>query len=146
MEQCQCPLLQYNEEAELSASSEESKFTGPQNAYLEGKRASRFFVFVLRFFLLLLVIIWLRARARALDPEAWSPIRSDFSQYVQIDFGKVMNVTAVATRGRPFSESFVTAYIVEYGENPDKLSSYMDMENNVKVCVTKSYDAWTGIS
>ncbi|KAJ7383495.1 hypothetical protein OS493_027659 [Desmophyllum pertusum] len=45
---------------------------------------------------------------------AWCSARSSFAKYFQIDFGRTMEVTAVATQGHPREQKWVLKYILRY--------------------------------
>ncbi|KAF7414323.1 hypothetical protein HZH68_002812 [Vespula germanica] len=48
---------------------------------------------------------------------AWTASSSDFGQYLTIDLGQVMNITAVATQGRSHKNEYVMEYGISYGTN-----------------------------
>ncbi|KZC15059.1 Neurexin-4 [Dufourea novaeangliae] len=48
---------------------------------------------------------------------AWTASSSDFGQYLIIDLGQVMNITAVATQGRAVQNEYVMEYGISYGTN-----------------------------
>ncbi|KAL9989269.1 hypothetical protein ACROYT_G003802 [Oculina patagonica] len=45
---------------------------------------------------------------------AWCSARSSFPKYFQIDFGRTMEVTAVATQGHPRERKWVLQYVLKY--------------------------------
>ncbi|XP_020615812.1 CUB and sushi domain-containing protein 3-like isoform X2 [Orbicella faveolata] len=45
---------------------------------------------------------------------AWCSARSSFPKYFQIDFGRTMEVTAVATQGHPREQKWVLKYVLKY--------------------------------
>ncbi|KYN19702.1 Neurexin-4 [Trachymyrmex cornetzi] len=48
---------------------------------------------------------------------AWTAGSSDFGQYLIIDLGQVMNITAVATQGRSVQNEYIMEYRISYGTN-----------------------------
>lgn len=48
---------------------------------------------------------------------AWTAGNSDFGQYLIIDLGQVMNITAIATQGRSLQNEYVMEYYISYGTN-----------------------------
>lgn len=45
---------------------------------------------------------------------AWCSARSSFAKYFQIDFGRTVEVTSVATQGHPREEKWIQRYILRY--------------------------------
>ncbi|EFN81641.1 Neurexin-4 [Harpegnathos saltator] len=48
---------------------------------------------------------------------AWTASSSDFGQYLIIDLGEVMNISAVATQGRSLKNEYIMEYCISYGTN-----------------------------
>ncbi|XP_068245600.1 neurexin-4 isoform X1 [Palaemon carinicauda] len=51
------------------------------------------------------------------EPTAWTAKNADYLQYLEVDMGDTMNITAIATQGRKDSNEYVTAYILEFGQD-----------------------------
>ena len=64
---------------------------------------------------------------------AWCAKILDTNQWLQINFGKVRRVTAVATQGRSDADQWVTTYYVEYSRNGDDWNTHEDKSGNAKV-------------
>lgn len=64
---------------------------------------------------------------------AWTASSSDFDQHLIIDLGQVMNVTSLATQGRPHSSEYVMEYGISYGTNGLDYADYKEEDGNVKV-------------
>lgn len=64
---------------------------------------------------------------------AWTASSSDFGQYLIIDLGQVMNITAVATQGRAVQNEYVMEYVINYGTNGLDYVDYKEEDGNVKV-------------
>jgi hypothetical protein len=52
--------------------------------------------------------------ARLSDSSAWCSARSAFDKYLQVDFGSMMEVTAIATQGHPEEFKWVHKYHLKY--------------------------------
>ncbi|CAH1134406.1 unnamed protein product [Ceutorhynchus assimilis] len=64
---------------------------------------------------------------------AWTAKDNDFSQYLIIDLGQVMNVTRVWTQGRPFSHEYVMEYQISFGTNGQDYVFYRDSEGDIRM-------------
>jgi len=64
---------------------------------------------------------------------AWTAASSDIDQQLILDLKRPMNVTAIATRGRPKSSEYVLEYAISYGTNGLDYSDYKEAGGNVKV-------------
>ncbi|XP_048587363.1 retinoschisin-like [Nematostella vectensis] len=65
---------------------------------------------------------------------AWAARNLRTGEYLQVDLGRVMWVTHVATQGRPQGSSqWVTEYSVEYSLTGDQWQSYQDENGVIKV-------------
>ncbi|XP_026674791.1 neurexin-4 isoform X4 [Ceratina calcarata] len=64
---------------------------------------------------------------------AWTASSSDFDQYLIIDLGQVMNITAVATQGRAVHNEYVMEYGISYGTNGLDYVAYKEEGGNVKM-------------
>ncbi|KAK9299061.1 hypothetical protein QLX08_007806 [Tetragonisca angustula] len=71
--------------------------------------------------------------ARLNGGSAWTASSSDFGQYLIIDLGQVMNITAVATQGRAVQNEYVMEYIINYGTNGLDYVDYKEEDGNVKM-------------
>lgn len=72
----------------------------------------------------------------ALERGAWLSLMNDADQWLQIDVGKVLNVTHIATQGRntysPFQ--YVTKYKVQYSNDGQTFQFYKrEAQNSVEV-------------
>lgn len=64
---------------------------------------------------------------------AWTAKTSDFDQRLIVDLGQVMNVTRIATRGRPHSSEYVMEYSVSYGTNGLDYTDYKEPGGSIRV-------------
>ncbi|XP_015588333.1 neurexin-4 isoform X1 [Cephus cinctus] len=71
--------------------------------------------------------------ARLNGGNAWTASSSDFDQYLIIDLGQVMNITEIATQGRPHNSEFVLEYGISYGTNGLDYVDYKQEEGYVKM-------------
>ena len=67
------------------------------------------------------------------DSNAWTASVADYSQYIEIDLGDPMNVTAIATQGRKDSQEFVTAYTISFGQDGTLFSQVKDFDGSLLV-------------
>ncbi|KAK2575769.1 hypothetical protein KPH14_007155 [Odynerus spinipes] len=58
---------------------------------------------------------------------------SDFDQYLIIDLGQVMNITAVATQGRAHKNEYVMEYGISYGTNGLDYVDFKEESGNIKM-------------
>ncbi|EGI67749.1 Contactin-associated protein like 5-3 [Acromyrmex echinatior] len=63
---------------------------------------------------------------------AWTASSSDFGQYLIIDLGQVMNITAVATQGRSVQNEYVMEYRISYGTNGLDYVDYKEEDGHAK--------------
>ena len=66
---------------------------------------------------------WMPWAARALDKYQWW----------QVDLGKTMKITMVATQGDANNNAWVTSYFVAYSRDGEKFQNFME-NNQTKVC------------
>ncbi|XP_076231523.1 neurexin-4 isoform X3 [Calliopsis andreniformis] len=71
--------------------------------------------------------------ARLNGGNAWTASSSDFGQYLVIDLGQVMNITAVATQGRAVQNEYVMEYGISYGTNGLDYVEFKEEDGNVKM-------------
>ncbi|XP_033339316.1 neurexin-4 isoform X1 [Megalopta genalis] len=71
--------------------------------------------------------------ARLNGGNAWTASSSDFGQYLIIDLGQIMNITAVATQGRAVQKEYVMEYGISYGTNGLDYVDYKEEDGNVKM-------------
>ncbi|XP_015438051.1 PREDICTED: neurexin-4 isoform X2 [Dufourea novaeangliae] len=71
--------------------------------------------------------------ARLNGGNAWTASSSDFGQYLIIDLGQVMNITAVATQGRAVQNEYVMEYGISYGTNGLDYVDFKEEDGNVKM-------------
>lgn len=64
---------------------------------------------------------------------AWTASSSDFGQYLIIDLGQVMNITAVATQGRSLQNEYVMEYRIGYGTNGLDYVDFKEEDGHAKV-------------
>ncbi|KAG5310309.1 NRX4 protein, partial [Acromyrmex insinuator] len=76
--------------------------------------------------------------ARLHGGNAWTASSSDFGQYLIIDLGQVMNITAVATQGRSVQNEYVMEYRISYGTNGLDYVDYKEEDGHAKKIVEKS--------
>ena len=48
---------------------------------------------------------------------AWSARRNDRNQWLQVNFGRLMRITKIATQGRQDASQWVTQYYVSYSQD-----------------------------
>lgn len=63
----------------------------------------------------------------------WSPLVSNKYQWLQIDLGERMEITAVATQGGYGSSNWVTSYLVMFSDSGRNWKQYRQ-EDSVWVC------------
>ena len=68
-----------------------------------------------------------------LGGSAWTAQHQDFSQYLTIDLGDIMNVTGIATQGRNSPKEFVREYGISYGSNGLDYADYREIDGSTKV-------------
>ncbi|XP_076625165.1 neurexin-4 isoform X3 [Colletes latitarsis] len=71
--------------------------------------------------------------ARLNGGNAWTASSSDFGQYLIIDLGQVMNITAVATQGRAVQNEYVMEYGISYGTNGLDYVDFKEEDGNIKM-------------
>ncbi|XP_017763103.1 PREDICTED: neurexin-4 isoform X1 [Eufriesea mexicana] len=71
--------------------------------------------------------------ARLNGGNAWTASSSDFGQYLIVDLGQVMNVTAAATQGRAVQNEYVMEYGISYGTNGLDYVDFKEEDGNVKM-------------
>ncbi|XP_053986437.1 neurexin-4 isoform X1 [Hylaeus anthracinus] len=71
--------------------------------------------------------------ARLNGKNAWTASSSDFGQYLIVDLGQVMNITAVATQGRAVHNEYVMEYGISYGTNGLDYVHFKEEDGNVKM-------------
>lgn len=60
---------------------------------------------------------------------AWAPSESDDNQWLQVDLGKVCEITKIATQGGGEGvEHRVTSYVLLFGEDQENLHEYKENE------------------
>jgi len=64
---------------------------------------------------------------------AWTAGSSDFGQYLIIDLGQVMNITALATQGRSLQNEYVMEYRISYGTNGLDYVDFKEEDGHAKV-------------
>lgn len=64
---------------------------------------------------------------------AWTAKNQDFSQFLVLDLGDIVNVTGIATQGRNSPKEFVMEYGISYGSNGLDYADYREMDGSVKV-------------
>ncbi|XP_077286493.1 neurexin-4 isoform X2 [Arctopsyche grandis] len=64
---------------------------------------------------------------------AWTAQENDFDQQLIINLGSVMNITRIATQGRPHSAEFVTEFGVSYGYNGLDYADYKEPGGDSKM-------------
>lgn len=81
---------------------------------------------------------WTRARLNIKADRngygSWSVRKNDGRQWIQVDFGDITTVKAVATQGRYDSDQWVTAYSMQYSDDGQTFHFYKEEgETTVKV-------------
>ncbi|XP_014482279.1 PREDICTED: neurexin-4 isoform X1 [Dinoponera quadriceps] len=71
--------------------------------------------------------------ARLNGGNAWTASSSDFGQYLIIDLGQIMNITAVATQGRLLQKEYVMEYRISYGTNGLDYQNYKEEDGHTKM-------------
>lgn len=72
---------------------------------------------------------------------AWTASSSDFGQYLVIDLGQVMNITAVATQGRAVQNEYVMEYGISYGTNGLDYVHFKEEDGNFKVNSSTTFES-----
>ena len=71
------------------------------------------------------------ASARLSDTSSsWCASSNDQSQYLQIDFGKVLTITGIAVQGNPNADSWVKDFYFDYGMDLNSLVTYQEYGAN----------------
>ena len=71
------------------------------------------------------------ASARLSDTSSsWCASSNDQSQYLQIDFGKVLTMTGIAVQGNPTADSWVKDFYFDYGMDLNSLVTYQENGTN----------------
>ena len=65
----------------------------------------------------------------------WSPLVSNQYQWLQIDLGERMEVTAVATQGGYGSSDWVTSYLLMFSDGGRSWKQYQ-REESIRVCAS----------
>ena len=68
---------------------------------------------------------------------AWSARHNNYNQWIQVDLGKSMKVTGVATQGREETSQWVTAFYVLYSSDGVKFAKVKDWWDVIKVSIVK---------
>ncbi|KAK3754505.1 hypothetical protein QZH41_019346, partial [Actinostola sp. cb2023] len=78
----------------------------------------------------------------SIDSAAWLPASNNVGDYLQIDIGRVVNVTKVATQGRPYHQAnqYVKKYRLAYKRTDTQWMDYREA-NTVKVFIGNSDQA-----
>uniref|UniRef100_A0A5F8G7S4 Contactin associated protein family member 5 n=1 Tax=Monodelphis domestica TaxID=13616 RepID=A0A5F8G7S4_MONDO len=66
---------------------------------------------------------------RRIGPGGWSPVNSNAQQWLQIDLGNRVEITAVATQGRYGSSDWVTSYILMFSDTGRNWKQYKQEDN-----------------
>ena len=61
---------------------------------------------------------------------SWSALRSDLSQWLQVDLRSYTRVTRVATQGRNGYDQWVTKYKLQYSDDGDRFHFFEGPGNN----------------
>ena len=61
---------------------------------------------------------------------SWCALSNDQSQYLQIDFGKVLTMTGIAVQGNPTADSWVKDFYFDYGMDLNSLVTYQENGTN----------------
>ena len=76
-------------------------------------------------------------RLKAKGGRAWHAMYTRYIEYLQIDFRREVNITAVATQGQSTSASYVTAYKLSMSDDGETWSEYRENEKpKVLVAIT----------
>ena len=62
---------------------------------------------------------------------AWSALRSDEHQWLQVDFRSYATVTRVATQGRYYHNEWVLTYTIHYSDDGLTFQGYKEPGNNL---------------
>ena len=65
---------------------------------------------------------------------SWCALSNDQSQYLQIDFGKVLTITGIAVQGNPTADSWVKDFYFDYGMDLNSLVTYQENGTNKVSC------------
>ena len=79
----------------------------------------------------------LHRRKRGRFVGAWRARYNNYNQWLQVDLGRTMKITGIATQGRQDKNEWVTAYWVLYGSDGLHFSLVKHWWNNVKVGVVR---------
>lgn len=64
---------------------------------------------------------------------AWTAKNQDFSQFLTLDLGDIMNVTGIATQGRNSPKEYVMEYGISFGSNGLDYADYREVDGSTKV-------------
>ena len=102
---------------QLMASSMWDKIHGPTNARLH----------------------WRRTRGRT---GAWSARHNNRYQWLQVDFGRPVRITKIATQGRQDTRQWVTQYYVTFSQDGAHFAEYKENSNRkVMIMIMNLYSA-----
>lgn len=65
--------------------------------------------------------------ARLNSTKAWSPVRQDVSEILQIHLASEANVSAIGIQGNPTADQWITKYRVEYSMDGMKWQKYPEV-------------------
>ena len=57
----------------------------------------------------------------------WAALHNDKSQYLQVNFGEIFQITGVATQGRASAAQWVKSYKLEYSTDRSTWTDYPDV-------------------
>lgn len=64
---------------------------------------------------------------------AWTPVENTYNHFLTIDLGYKSTVRKIASMGRPFTNEFVTEYIVQYSDDGEYWRSYVNPSSEPQV-------------
>lgn len=69
---------------------------------------------------------------------AWVPLESDENQWLQMDLGKIVEITKVSTQGGcDGADHRVTSYVLSFGEDQENFQEYQEQgETKVNIYIT----------
>lgn len=69
---------------------------------------------------------------------AWTPVENTYNNFLIFDLGEKRNTRKIATMGRPFTNEYVTEYIVQYSDDGEYWRSYVNPASEPQVTTEKT--------
>lgn len=85
--------------------------------------------------------MWATPASSLTETTAWTAKNADYLQYLEVDLGDTMNVTAIGTQGRGDSNEYVTAYTIEFGRDGTLFSIVKGFDGSI--WVSEEWSMWS---